>query len=58
MRMHQASVPVRMHVRLAAVPVAFMRVPVVRLVHMLVFVLDLLVRMVVFVVLGKMQPYA
>lgn len=58
MRMHQARVPVRMYVRLAAVPFSIVRVPVMGIVQVLVFVLQHLVGMIVRVALGKMQPYA
>jgi hypothetical protein len=57
MRMHQPLVPVRMHVRLAAVPRKVVRMLVVCLVHVLVRVLERLVRMRVFMMLREMQPY-
>lgn len=58
MRVHQWLVPVAVRMRLAAIPIEIMCVPVMRIVLMLVFVLQYLVGMCVRVVLRNVQPYA
>jgi hypothetical protein len=52
------AVMVQVGVRLAAVPVEFVRVPVVHVMHVAVAVFDRFVRMLVGMVLAEMQPYA
>lgn len=58
MRMDQARVAVRMHVRFAPVPGEIVLMPVMRVVHMLVRVLHFLVRVRMFMMFGQVQPDA
>ncbi len=57
-RVDQRLVAMPMCMRFAAVPLERMLVPVMRIVHVLVIVLHRLVRMLVLVPLGEMQPHA
>ena len=57
MRVRQRLVPVRMHVRLVAVPGEGMLVPVVFVVHVSVIVRHRFVRVFVHVALGEVQPH-
>ena len=56
MRVHHRLVPVRVHVRLAFVPIGPVRMPVMRVVCVLVFVRQRFVPMLVLVALRKVQP--
>ncbi len=58
MRVDQRLVAVAMDMRLAAIPGGIVRVPVVRIVHVLVFVLQRLMRVLVRVALREVQPHA
>ena len=57
-RMHEVFVPVRMRMRFAGRIIKFVHVLMVLVVHMHVLVLHRLVRVLVFVMFGKMQPDA
>ena len=54
----EPRVPVRMDMWLATIPGGLMGVLVMRVMHVLVFVLDRFVRMLVLVVFGQAQPDA
>ena len=54
----QARMPVRMRVRFTAIPRGVVRMLVVRVMHMLVSVLQLLVHMCVLMMLRQVQPHA
>ena len=58
MPVHQRQVPMHMHVRLHAVPVEVVRVPVVRVVPMGMRMFERLVRVFVFMALAQVQPHA
>ncbi len=58
MRMNQSRVAVRVRVRFAAVPIEVVRMLMMRVVHVLVLVPHFLVRMLVLMTFGEVQPYA
>jgi hypothetical protein len=55
---NQPHVAVRMRVGFAPVPIEVVHVLMMRIVHMLVLVLHFLVRMLVLMAFGEVQPYA
>ena len=56
MRVHHRLMAVSVHVRSGSVPVGHMRMPVMRVVQVLVFVLQRFVRMLVHMAFRQVQP--